>query len=112
MNECISEIDKTGNSLLPSNAHHFSFCSYLDIRSGSSSVGTVLVPRHSAQHLAEAFDVHRLDVDSVVAVAPVAVAVVGSPHSWAFVGSALAVVAFALPIRFVAVDLSSVLHDL
>ena len=70
------------------------------------------MPKHLAQHSAEVSDVHRFDVDSVVAVAPVAVAVVESPHSWAFVGFALEVVVFALPIQFVVVDLSNVLHDL
>lgn len=111
MNESVKLIKAADSFFLPSNVHHLS-STYLDIHSGNSSVGTVLVPIHSAQHSVEVSDVHCFDVDLVVAVAPVAVAVVESPHSWAFVGFALEVAVFALPIQFVAVDLNNVLHDL
>lgn len=84
---------------------------YLDIRSESSSVGTVLTLKYSARHSVEVFDVKSSEVDFVAAVMAVEAAAVESPHSSGVAGFETVTVS-VLPNQFVAVDLNSALRVL
>lgn len=77
---------------------------YLDIRSESSSVGTVLALKHSARHSVEVFDVKSSEVDFVAAVTAVGAAAVESPHD---VADFETVIVSVLLNQFVAVDLNN-----
>lgn len=84
---------------------------YLDIRWGSSLVGTVPVPKHSAQHSVEVSDVNLSAVDFVAAERAVEVAVVELPHSLGAVVFELEIVPVFLN-QSVVVDWNSVSHAL
>lgn len=83
---------------------------HLDTHWGKSSAEIGLVLKRSARHSVEVFDVNQFAADLVAAVTAAEVVAVELPHSLGAAAFAIAV-AFALPNRFVAVDLSSASRD-